>query len=243
MKFLGALGFLTRIRVPQSALALPLNSTSHYFPAVGLVVGTAGVLVFLLASTVLPVGIAVILSMISTMLVTGGFHEDGLADTGDGLGGGWTKEDVLRIMQDSRIGSFGLLAIVSTLALKFEALVSIPTDVIPISLLVGHTLSRFWAITLTRTHDYVRFEGKSKPISDGITLQQMVFASLAPITMLCFFPWQLAILILLVTGIVRQYIGYRIKVRIGGYTGDILGATQQLTEVSSYLVICAWMLF
>jgi len=88
MKFLGALGFLTRIRVPNQALALPLNTTSHYFPTVGLVVGGISALTFLVCNLFLPVPISVWLSMIASILVTGGFHEDGLADSADGLGGG-----------------------------------------------------------------------------------------------------------------------------------------------------------
>ena len=120
MKFLGALGFLTRIRVPNRALALPLNSTAHYFPTVGLVVGGISALTFLACNQFLPVPISVWLSMIATILVTGGFHEDGLADVADGLGGSYDRERALTIMKDSRVGAFGAIAVVLALVAKVD---------------------------------------------------------------------------------------------------------------------------
>jgi adenosylcobinamide-GDP ribazoletransferase len=243
MKFLGALGFLTRIRVPNRALALPLNSTAHYFPTVGLVVGGISALTFLACNQFLPVPISVWLSMIATILVTGGFHEDGLADSADGLGGGWTKADVLRIMQDSRVGSYGAIALVVTIALKAQALASIPDNQIAGTMIVAHAVSRFYAISITYTNDYVRFEGKSNPISDGMTTRQFLFALITASLTLLLLPWQAGLIAIAATFIARQYLVYRMKIRIGGYTGDLLGATQQITEVIIYLSVCAWTLY
>lgn len=243
MKFLGALGFLTRIRVPNRALALPLNATAHYFPIVGLVVGGISALTFQACNQFLPVPISVWLSMIVTILVTGGFHEDGLADSADGFGGGWTKADVLRIMQDSRVGSYGAIALVVTLALKAQALSSIPVNQIAGTMLAAHAISRFYAISITYTHTYVRFEGKSKPISDGMSTSQFLFALITASLTLLLLPWQACLIAVLGTLIARQYLVYRMKIRIGGYTGDLLGATQQITEVIIYLSVCAWTLF
>jgi adenosylcobinamide-GDP ribazoletransferase len=174
VNFLGALGFLTRIRVPDRALARPLNSTAQYFPAVGVVIGLIVAGVFQLAALVLPVLPSVILSTAVGALVTGGFHEDGLSDSADGLGGGWTKEDVLRIMQDSRVGSFGALALVLVMALKVSTLAEIPKSWIAFSLIAGHAISRFVATSFTFTHEYVRFEGKNKPLADGISARQLL---------------------------------------------------------------------
>jgi adenosylcobinamide-GDP ribazoletransferase len=243
MKFLGALGFLTRIRVPNRALALPLNETAHYFPIVGLVVGGISALTFLASNLILPVPLSVWLSMITIILVTGGFHEDGLADSADGLGGGWTKADVLRIMQDSRVGSYGAIALVVTLALKAQTLSLIPDSKIAGTMIVAHAVSRFYAISITYTHDYVRFEGKSKPISDGMSTSQFLFALITASLTLLLLPWQAALIAIATTLIARQYLVYRMKIRIGGYTGDLLGATQQITEVIIYLSVCAWTLY
>ena len=243
MKFLGALGFLTRIRVPDQALALPLNSTAHYFPAVGLIVGGISALVFVILNQLLPIQLTIWLSIITTILVTGGFHEDGLADSADGLGGGWTKEDVLRIMQDSRVGSYGAIALVVTLALKAQTLSAIPVDHLVGAMISGHTVSRFIAISITYNHDYVRFEGKSKPISDGMTTNQFLFALATAALSLLLLPWQACLIAIATTFVARQYLAYRMKIRIGGYTGDLLGATQQITEVIFYISVCAWTLY
>ncbi len=243
MKFLGALGFLTRIRVPNRALALPINLTAHFFPAVGVMVGSISALVFVLSSQVLPVTVAIWLSIITTLLVTGGFHEDGLADSADGLGGGWTKADVLRIMQDSRVGSYGAIALVATLVLKAQTLSAIPINHIVGAMIAGHAVSRFYAISITYTHDYVRFEGKSKPISDGMTTKQFLFALVTALATLLLLPWQACLVALVTTFTARQYLAYRMKIRIGGYTGDLLGATQQITEIVFYISVCAWTLY
>lgn len=240
LNFLGALGFLTRIRVPDRALARPLNATAQYFPAVGIVVGIIVASVFQVSSLVLPVLPSIILSTAAGALVTGGFHEDGLSDAADGLGGGWTKEDVLRIMQDSRVGSFGALALVLVLTLKVSTLAEIPKSWIAFSLVAGHAISRFVATTFTYTHEYVRFEGKNKPLADGITKGQLLLAAVFALVPLLLLPWQVWVISFLSIAAVRMYVGYRIRIRIGGYTGDLLGMSQQLTEVMFYLSVCSW---
>lgn len=240
LNFLGALGFLTRIRVPDKALARPLNATAQYFPAVGIVVGLIVAAVYELASFVLPTWPAIVLSTAVGALVTGGFHEDGLSDSADGLGGGWTKEDVLRIMQDSRVGSFGALALVLVLVLKLSTLVSLPVHWIAVSMVAAHAISRFIATTFTYTHEYVRFEGKNKPLADGISVKQLTVAGIFALIPLLFFPWQIWLISFVSIAAVRTYIGYRIRIRIGGYTGDLLGMSQQLTEVTFYLAVCSW---
>ena len=240
LNFLGALGFLTRIRVPDRALARPLNSTAQFFPAVGIVVGSMVAGVFQLASFVLPTLPSVILSTAAGALVTGGFHEDGLSDSADGLGGGWTKEDVLRIMQDSRVGSFGALTLVLVLTLKVSTLAEIPKAWIPFSLIAGHAISRFVATTFTYTHEYVRFEGKNKPLADGISTSQLLIAAGFALVPLFIFPWQVWVIAIPSIFALRMYVGYRIRIRIGGYTGDLLGMSQQLTEVMFYLAVCSW---
>ena len=125
MKFLCALGFLSRIRVPHKALALPLNSAVHFFPLAGTVIGALAASIFWILALIIPVSLAVAISMAASILITGAFHEDGLADTADAFGGGWSKEQVLTIMKDSRVGSFGAVAISLVLLIKFLSLSSI----------------------------------------------------------------------------------------------------------------------
>ena len=102
-----------------------LDRASRYFPLVGVIVGAIGAGVTEAAALVLPVSLAILLGMVATVLATGAFHEDGLADTCDGMGGGWDTLQVLSIMKDSRIGSYGAVGVVLVLLFKFTALVEI----------------------------------------------------------------------------------------------------------------------
>ncbi|MGN4075305.1 adenosylcobinamide-GDP ribazoletransferase, partial [Burkholderia gladioli] len=122
--FFVALGYFSRVPVPRRIgyAAGDLGRAARYFPLVGVCVGALAAGVYLLAARIWPPGVAVLLSMAASLVATGAFHEDGLADSCDGFGGGYTREDVLRIMRDSRIGSFGAVALVLALALKWQAL-------------------------------------------------------------------------------------------------------------------------
>jgi len=150
--------FFTRLPVPawvghsQEAL----DRAARYFPLVGILVGALGGLTFLLAALALPVSIALLFSMAATLLVTGAFHEDGLSDAVDGFGGGWTKPQVLAIMKDSRIGSYGALAVALMLLAKFNALYELPDEWIAPALVAAHAASRFCSTALIYALDYVR---------------------------------------------------------------------------------------
>lgn len=234
-----ALVFFTRV-----PLMLPdydeadLARSTRYFPLVGLLVGAFGALVFWLGDFLLPLELAVLLGMVATLLLTGAFHEDGLSDAVDGLGGGWEKEQVLTIMTDSRIGSYGAIAMVLVLLTKFQALSHMPIPAIPLALIAGHALSRFCATLVIATQRYVKPSGKAKPLATEITAGELLVAGifgLAPLVLLEV--WQL--LALLPVALVWFWFSVKIHRRIGGYTGDCLGAMQQLTEVAFYLGLLA----
>lgn len=240
--FLLAIGFFTRIPVPD----LPdfqeqeLNSAAKYFPLAGIIVGAFAAMVYMLASTVFPQDIAVLLSMVATLLLTGAFHEDGLTDAVDGLGGGWEKEQVLHIMQDSRIGSYGTVGIVMVLLLKFTALAHFSPLLVPAVLIAGHSMSRFCAVLVMATQRYVKYAGKSKPLATVMPLSHLGVAALFGLLPLLFLhpPWYLGLVPVVAVWVWFSLI---LKKRIGGYTGDCLGAMQQLTEVAFYLGVLACM--
>ncbi len=119
--FLTAIMFYTRIPIPANTEFSTdyLNKATRYFPFIGLLVGGIGAVIFLLGHFILPLHVAIILSMVSTILVTGAFHEDGFSDFSDGFGGGYTKERILEIMKDSRIGTYGAVALLLMLLTKF----------------------------------------------------------------------------------------------------------------------------
>ncbi|MDM8520370.1 adenosylcobinamide-GDP ribazoletransferase [Anaerolineales bacterium HSG6] len=236
--FFIALIFYTRLPIPSwveyDSAYLPRSS--RYLPLVGFFVGGIGALVFWLSHWLWPVSIAVLLSIIATVLVTGAFHEDGLADSCDGFGGGWSTEQILTIMKDSRVGTFGMVGLSLMLGLKFVTLHEISPPLLPSIIIAGHTISRLMAVSFLYSHDYVRPQAQSKAQAHA---QRMAGSELLIAVLLGLFPLLFLslsfILLLIPLIVVRQLLGRYFVKRLGGFTGDCLGATQQLTEVVFYL--------
>lgn len=237
--FFTALMFFTRIPCPKWVDHSPdyLTKSSRYFPLVGIIVGAIGAAVYVASSFILPHAIALLLSMISTVLTTGAFHEDGLGDMFDGFGGGWTKEKILLIMKDSRTGTYGIVGLIATLTLKFAALFYIAPNYIPVVLIAGHALSRFAASTLLFTLEYVRDDdqSKAKPAAQKMSIRSLLIGSVFGIAPLILFFNELVFLVLIPVFLMRWYLGRFFVKWIGGQTGDCGGATQQLCEVVFYL--------
>ena len=235
-----ALIFFTRIPIRIADFAeTDLNHATRYFPLVGILVGAVCALVFWLAALWLPHEIAVLISMAMGIALTGAFHEDGLADAADGLGGGWEKAQVLAIMQDSRLGSYGAIALFMMLLAKFEALSHMTAVMLPAVMISAHALSRFCATLVIATQSYVRFEGKSKPLATRLSSLDIVLAALFGLLPLMLLPPRLWLALLPVV-LVWLWFSRKLKKRLGGYTGDCLGAMQQLTELAFYLGVLAW---
>lgn len=249
-----ALGFFTRWPVP----AIPdfqeaeLNHAARYFPLVGLLVGLIAAIVWWLASLLFPPSIAVLSSMAATIYMTGAFHEDGLADSADGLGGGLDRARKLEIMQDSRLGSYGAIALIGMLVFKFQALLALPAAVLPFALIAGHSLSRLAAVYVMATMPYVRAAGKSKPLATSPAPNDLRWASAFGLWSWLGFAGLLwlnhsgfaALQFLLVTELPVLLVWWwwrNLLLRnLQGYTGDTLGAMQQLTELAFYLGLLAW---
>lgn len=237
--FLTAVMFFTRIPIHLNDFdEVDLNKSTRFFPLVGILVGTLGALVFWLADILLPLEVAVLLSMAATILLTGAFHEDGLADAVDGLGGGWSKEQVLAIMVDSRIGSYGAIGLVMVLLTKYQALSYQTAALIPVSIVAGHALSRLCAVLVMFTQSYVKAEGKAKPLATQLNISELTIATFFGLLPMAFLPLKF-LTALLPVAIVWLWFSAKIKARIGGYTGDCLGAMQQLTEIAFYLGLLA----
>ena len=234
--FFGALRFFTRLPVPAwvGHSSDALDRASRYFPAVGLLVGAIAALMFGLVSLFLPKTLAVLASMATTIYITGAFHEDGWSDMVDGFGGGWEKAQILTIMKDSRIGSFGAVALVILLLSKFCALIELDLLMIPAALVAGNTVSSFCATTLLRGLDYVRDEGKAKPLATRIGWGELALAGATTLLALLLLPPLQAVLGCVFAAFATLWLARMFKRRIGGYTGDCLGATQQLAEVAFY---------
>ena len=253
--FLVALQFMTRLPCPRWVGFEPewLNQSARHFPAVGLLVGAVAALVLVLGEVLFPPAVAVGLSMAATLLLTGAFHEDGWADTCDALGGGASVGRVraLVIMKDSRIGTYGAVGLVLMLGLKAATLSALPLALALPALLFAHTASRAAAVVLIRWLPYAGDieHAKAKPLAQSISRAGLVVA-LAWVMLLCVaLVWaaqrwdEPAVLPAVVLGMLvvagaAAWCARWFRQRLGGYTGDTLGATQQLTEL---LALLAWL--
>lgn len=237
--FLNAVRFFTRIHVPDRiphSEAL-LNHAARYLPAIGLVVGLISATVFSLATLALPQGVCVLLAMVAGTLATGAFHEDGLTDMVDGLGGGWDKARILEIMKDSRVGSYGVIAIALTLLIKFACLSEINVIWVPMLLITGHAFSRYCAILVMAGMHYVRedAQSKAKPVATKLSGNGLVVASAFGLLPLLCLPFNALLLGVTAALGVTVWLGRKLQKSLGGYTGDCLGGIQQLSEVAFYL--------
>ncbi|NLR65313.1 adenosylcobinamide-GDP ribazoletransferase [Chitinophaga varians] len=247
---LTAIMFYTRIPVTVSAPYSPemLNKATRYLPLIGWITGSFMLAVLYAFGDIAPRLVAVLLSIIISIWVTGAFHEDGFADMCDGFGGGWTKEKILEIMKDSRIGTYGMLGLLLLMTLKYICLVPLTLNKVMLAVIIAQPLSRFVAVSIIYTHQYVREneDSKAKPVSKGIQLPDLALAGafgLLPLLAVIAFTGNYALLLILPSlFLVRWYMARLMSKWIGGYTGDCLGAVQQVSETVIYLCFCilAW---
>lgn len=233
--------FFTRIPCPSFTDHDPdyLNRSSKYFTLVGLLIGALSGFSFWLSAQVFSTNISLLLSFVVSILLTGAFHEDGLADVCDGFGGGWTKTKILDIMKDSRVGTFGLVGLGLSLAIKFAALSEIPVTLIVPVIISGHAISRLTSVSLIYTDEYAREDllSKSKPLAIKMSHADYLVATLFGLAPLLLMPTYWIFLSIIPLVLVKLYLGSYFNKWIGGYTGDCLGAVQQIAEVIYYLSI------
>ena len=258
--FLLAVGFFTRVPVPSVAdfKESDLNHSVKYFPLIGWLIGAIGLAVFYVVGQVFPHTVAVLISMAATIFATGAFHEDGLADSADGLGGGWGREQVLTIMQDSRLGTYGAIALFLVLMFKYQLLTAMHADMVMLIFICAHALSRLTAVWLMAALPYAKtnsnFSGKSKPLATEVSRREFCIANLyglLPLLVLLWLMqdtmgiWQVTIayVCFLVGAIGAGWLYWHalLKRKLGGYTGDTLGAMQQISEVMFYLASLTWL--
>jgi adenosylcobinamide-GDP ribazoletransferase len=250
--FLIALQFYTRIPVTGNIAqwsgysAGRLSTSTRYFTLIGIIVGAISAGVFWLTQVYLSPSIAVVLAICVGILVTGGFHEDGWADFCDGFGGHNSRERTLEIMTDSRIGTYAGLGLVLLLLLKVVTLSSMTPVQTAAALLIMHPMSRAFAVLIMATLPYAKphDESKAKPIATNIAQTNLIIAvgiAIVFVAAVAFglMPKHLDLrhlgiaLGLMLLGWWR--LRSMMKARLQGYTGDTLGATQQLTECLGYV--------
>jgi adenosylcobinamide-GDP ribazoletransferase len=253
--YLLALQFFTRIPVTARLAAWVgyspalLRASAAHFPGVGWLVGAVAGVSFGLVLVLLPDApaaplVAAVLSTVLTVLLTGAFHEDGLADVADGLGGMQERSRALEIMKDSRVGAFGVLALVLALLMKvalLSLLDSVDTGLVCAGLLAAHVSSRAWPLLLIRGLPYVgdAANSKSKSLADQLSGRGIVTALLWSLLALALVQWAYEdinlIAPLVAAGLALGWMWRLFARRLQGFTGDCLGATQQVCEVAFYL--------
>lgn len=254
-----AISFFSRIPVELKVdvTANMLNQASRYFAVVGVLIGACSAFAFYLSASILPIELALLIAMFSSVLLTGAFHEDGWADVWDGFGGGWTVENKLNIMKDSRLGTYGAAALFFILMIKYQALLALIQQNIThtallnesmlseslsmLSILVlGHGLSRVLATSLIADMPYVSEDATSKvkPLAQSLSSNSYLIllstgGLVIALTLSFSIAWKLVAILLLTRWCLKRWF----TKQLGGYTGDCLGAAQQLSEVVIYLVL------
>jgi len=234
-EFAAAVQFTTRIPVPAYRYEpeLVLNG-AKFFPLVGALVALGAIAIAHLLRGHLPSPITALAVLAYLVAITGGFHEDGLADAADALGG-WTRERMLEIMHDSRIGSFGTLAIVLSLLARWALLSALPAPRFALYVLTAHVLCRWTTLPLGTLLNSARSDGLGARLAHKIPLSAAVIGTVFAFAIAA---WALRMDVLIPIAavcVVTLLSGLYYRSQIGGITGDCFGATNQLAEIAVYL--------
>jgi adenosylcobinamide-GDP ribazoletransferase len=240
--FLQALSFLTILPVTQAHASegKDLARSMAFFPLAGLVIGLLLALGHHLFSLLLPKAVVLWLIIGLLAVLTRGLHLDGLADTMDGLASGGTKEKILEVMRDSRIGAFGVISLILLLGAKYFCLDQVPNSSLPCSFIMMSVLGRNAMVLVCYRSSYARREGLAKPFVEHLRIHEVAVSFLSALG--------IALLLMRLQGIVAFFgvglfsLGCRsfFKRRLGGITGDILGATNELSEVLCLVILSAF---
>jgi adenosylcobinamide-GDP ribazoletransferase len=235
-ELLVAFQFLTRLpvsRIPYQPDSL--SRSAKFFPVVGLIVGFGASLLQHILAPHLDRALVALLVLAFLVLITGGLHEDALADTTDAFGGGWNREQVLTILRDSRIGSFGALALVLSVLARFLLLSILPVNRFMTLVVSAHVLCRWTTLPLSYFLRPAReSEGQGARMAQKISSSSLLVGTLLSFAIVCYMTrskfWIPVLAALVITALSGLYY-FR---RIGGITGDCFGATNQLTEIAVY---------
>ena len=231
-----AFQFLTRIPMPSTAFeADSLSRATKFFPLVGLVVASGAVLLQKLLMFHMSRPLVALIVLIYLVLITGCLHEDGLADTADGFGGGRTKDQILAILKDSRIGSYGATALVLSLLARYLLLASLPLEHFAAYVISSHVLCRWSSMPLSYFLPPAREEdGQGARIAKLTSLATLTFGSIFSFAVVAFALRWSAVAPVLIAIFTFAVSGWFYARKIGGVTGDCFGATNQLTEIAVY---------
>lgn len=236
---IAAFRFLTRVPVPgPETRRSDLSGAVGWFPAVGAFVGLATAGVFALALRLWAAPVAAALAVAFGLMLTGGFHEDGFTDAADGLGGGWTKERVIEIMKDSRIGAYGAMALWCILTLRWAALWSLELKALwalPLAMVWGR-----WSISVVLRLLPSISQGLAKEVHKGLGWGSFVLSTLLLVLAnLLAWRWGTVNLVRPAIASIVAVLAWSLYLRhrLGGHSGDLLGAGNQLVEAAALLAL------
>jgi adenosylcobinamide-GDP ribazoletransferase len=235
--FFSAVQFLTRLPVPAGEFhADDLPRSLGFFPLIGLLLAAGGLLVRFLVVPHVGNGIVVLAMLLYLVLITGALHEDALADAADGFGGGWNKEQMLTIMRDSRIGSYGAIAIVFSLLGRFVVLTELPANKFVAYFAASLVLSRWTPLPLSFFLSPARADsGQGSRVAGKTSWVSLLFGTFLAFGIVVLFLHTEVLWAGLTAAVITLLTGLYYQKRLGGITGDCLGATVQLTEIGVYL--------
>jgi adenosylcobinamide-GDP ribazoletransferase len=233
--------FLTRVPLSRRVVeAHELAGAVAYFPIIGALVGAGMAGVVYVATPPLGLDVAIVAGLVFGALLTGAFHEDGLADASDGLGGGFTRERSLEIMRDSRIGSYGAIALVLLYAARFTLFRTLGPAALLLALPAASALGRAGSVILMAWLPSVRSEGVSKDVADSLGRGTIAFAIATALIIAAVLCGMAALLLVAAALIVTIAAAFYLRARLGGTTGDCLGAVNVVVEVTTLACAVAW---
>jgi adenosylcobinamide-GDP ribazoletransferase len=246
-RFFSALRFLTIVPTPAAGEAPQpdwLARSLKYFPLVGIGIGAASAAVLLLAGHIWAPVVASLLAVIASTVITGALHEDGLADTVDAFGGGWTIERRLEIMKDGRIGAYGALALGFGVALRIAALTQLPLWAGAFALVAGHAAARATpgfvinAMSYAGNTDAMKVRYGETPVHSGELWFALITVTVSALP-LAFISVSSVLFGVLLGAALATALAIGARRLVGGYTGDVLGAIEQVFEIGFMLGVAA----
>lgn len=234
-----AFTFMTRFPLVarwSSGHASDLAASARFFPVVGYAVGGLAAAVLYYSANIVSLPVAALLAVIVLPVLTGAFHEDGLGDTADGLGGAFETSRKLEIMRDSRIGTYGTVALIGLFFMRWQLFLEIPVKAIFLSIVSAHVIARWSTVLLGWMMPYVREGASNKPVADGMRGRELLIAT-AFALLWCATEWKLHLGSMLVAVLISCLAAAWFRRQIGGVTGDTLGAANIAVEIG---VLLTW---
>ena len=244
MEFVAAVRFLSLLPVPGSTQLFNKDENAprvvvgcEYFPVVGVLLALLLWLLTLIFSPLVPQLVLAALLVCALVILTGGLHLDGLMDTCDGIFGGSTREHKLEIMHDSRVGSFGVLAGICMLMLKFALFASIKAHALPLALLIALPSARWTMVVALRVFPSARATGLGAAFHQAITTKRMLVTGIVSLVIVLVAGQLLGLIAWIAVTATSLLLGFWLTQVLGGLTGDTYGAIEELAEEVALLVL------